>query len=152
MPSSLAWPTRSRNGDWNVVTQAPIGIAVPIGVYEYRPRMSSLRGNTYQRAYHFAKANAHTLGCLREICDGLGACIMTTPWRKFEKPNRTADNRIEGAVLALPDNDRLKHTEDYLNHLVCQWKRPFFFPCTTRPTRHVLLLNLSKHGHWRLCH
>jgi hypothetical protein len=106
MPSSLAWPTRSRNGDWNVVTQAPIGIAVPIGVYEYRPRMSSLRGNTCQRAYHFAKANAHTLGCLREICDGLGACIMTTAWREFEKLIARIEQAMapSGATVKSPDH------------------------------------------------
>ncbi len=40
-------------------------------------------------------------------------------WRSLEiRPYRTADNRIEGAVLALPDIDRLKHTEDYLKQII----------------------------------
>ena len=40
-------------------------------------------------------------------------------WRSLEiRPYRTADNRIEGAVVALPDIDRLKHTEDYLKQII----------------------------------
>ncbi|HTV53947.1 MAG TPA: chemotaxis protein CheB, partial [Terriglobia bacterium] len=40
-------------------------------------------------------------------------------WRSLEiRPYRTADNRIEGAVLALPDIDRLKHAEEYLKQII----------------------------------
>ena len=48
----------------------------------------------------------------REVLDTEGH------WRLLEiRPYRTADNRIEGAVLALPDIDRLKHTEEYLKQI-----------------------------------
>ena len=40
-------------------------------------------------------------------------------WRSLEiRPYRTADNRIEGAVIALPDIDRLKQAEHYLKKII----------------------------------
>lgn len=49
----------------------------------------------------------------REVQDAEGH------WRSLEiRPYRTADNRIEGAVLALPDIDRLKHAEEYLKQII----------------------------------
>jgi two-component system CheB/CheR fusion protein len=40
-------------------------------------------------------------------------------WRSLEiRPYRTADNRIEGAIVALPDIDRLKHSEQYLKQII----------------------------------
>jgi len=49
----------------------------------------------------------------REVGDAEGH------WRSLEiRPYRTADNRIEGAVLALPDIDRLKHNEEYLKQIL----------------------------------
>ena len=40
-------------------------------------------------------------------------------WRSLEiRPYRTADNRIEGALIALPDIDRLKHSEQYLKQII----------------------------------
>jgi two-component system, chemotaxis family, CheB/CheR fusion protein len=49
----------------------------------------------------------------REVQDGNGR------WRSLEiRPYRTADNRIEGAIVALPDIDRLKHSEQYLKQII----------------------------------
>ncbi len=49
----------------------------------------------------------------REVQDAEGR------WRSLEiRPYRTADNRIEGAILALPDIDRLKHNEQYLKQII----------------------------------
>lgn len=49
----------------------------------------------------------------REVQDAEGR------WRSLEiRPYRTVDNRIEGAVLALTDIDRLKHTEEYLKQII----------------------------------
>ena len=64
-----------------------------------------------------AKLIRHTITNLspiqREVQDVEGH------WRSLEiRPYRTADNRIEGAVVALPDIDRLKHTEDYLKQII----------------------------------
>jgi two-component system CheB/CheR fusion protein len=40
-------------------------------------------------------------------------------WRSLEiRPYRTSDNRIEGAVVALPDIDRLKQAEQYLKKII----------------------------------
>ncbi len=59
----------------------------------------------------------HTIANLasteREVKDATGR------WRSLEiRPYRTADNRIEGAILALPDIDRLKHSEQYLKQII----------------------------------
>ena len=64
-----------------------------------------------------AKLIRHTITNLspiqREVQDVEGH------WRSLEiRPYRTADNRIEGAVVALPDIDRLKHTEEYLKQII----------------------------------
>ena len=64
-----------------------------------------------------AKLIRHTITNLspiqREVQDVEGH------WRSLEiRPYRTTDNRIEGAVVALPDIDRLKHTEDYLKQII----------------------------------
>ena len=64
-----------------------------------------------------AKLIQHTIANLtpiqREVQDIEGH------WRSLEiRPYRTMDNRIEGAVVALPDIDRLKHTEDYLKQII----------------------------------
>ena len=64
-----------------------------------------------------AKLIRHTITNLspiqREVQDVEGH------WRSLEiRPYRRADNRIEGAVVALPDIDRLKHTEDYLKQII----------------------------------
>jgi two-component system CheB/CheR fusion protein len=49
----------------------------------------------------------------REVRDAEGH------WRSLEiRPYRTTDNRIEGAVVALPDIDSLKRTEDYLKQII----------------------------------
>jgi two-component system CheB/CheR fusion protein len=49
----------------------------------------------------------------REVQDAEGR------WRSLEiRPYRTADNRIEGAVLALPDIDSQKHSEQYLKQII----------------------------------
>jgi hypothetical protein len=49
----------------------------------------------------------------REVQDAEGR------WRSLEiRPYRTTDNRIEGAVLALPDMDRVKHRERYLKQII----------------------------------
>ena len=40
-------------------------------------------------------------------------------WRSLEiRPYRTTENTIEGAILALPDIDRLKHSEQYLQQVI----------------------------------
>ncbi|HEX3941144.1 MAG TPA: PAS domain S-box protein, partial [Acidobacteriaceae bacterium] len=40
-------------------------------------------------------------------------------WRSLEiRPYRTTDNRIEGAVVALPDIDSVKRAEDYLKQII----------------------------------
>jgi two-component system, chemotaxis family, CheB/CheR fusion protein len=59
----------------------------------------------------------HTITSLasieREVQDVAGR------WRSLEiRPYRTADNKIEGAILALPDIDRLKHNEQYLKQIL----------------------------------
>jgi two-component system CheB/CheR fusion protein len=56
---------------------------------------------------------ANLVSTEREIQDYLGR------WRSLEiRPYRTSDNRIEGAILALPDIDRLKHSEQYLKQII----------------------------------
>ena len=64
-----------------------------------------------------SKLIEHTVASLatteREVQDTNGR------WRSLEiRPYRTADNRIEGAILTLPDIDRLKHTEQYLKQII----------------------------------
>ena len=59
----------------------------------------------------------HTIASLgsiqREVQD------ITGRWRSLEiRPYRTADNKIEGAILTLPDIDRLKHNEQYLKQII----------------------------------
>jgi two-component system CheB/CheR fusion protein len=55
----------------------------------------------------------HLVSTEREVQDASGR------WRSLEiRPYRTADNRIEGATIALPDIDRLKHSEQYLKQII----------------------------------
>jgi two-component system CheB/CheR fusion protein len=40
-------------------------------------------------------------------------------WRSLQiRPYRTVDNKIDGAIVALPDIDRLKHNEQYLKQII----------------------------------
>jgi two-component system CheB/CheR fusion protein len=56
---------------------------------------------------------ANLVSTEREVQDASGR------WRSLEiRPYRTADNRIEGAIIALPDIDRLKHSEQYLKQII----------------------------------
>ncbi len=56
---------------------------------------------------------ANLVSTEREVQDATGR------WRSLEiRPYRTADNKIEGAILILPDIDRLKHSEQYLKQII----------------------------------
>jgi two-component system, chemotaxis family, CheB/CheR fusion protein len=56
---------------------------------------------------------AHLVTTEREVQDASGR------WRSLEiRPYKTADNRIEGAIIALPDIDRIKNSEQYLKQII----------------------------------
>jgi two-component system CheB/CheR fusion protein len=62
-------------------------------------------------------------------------------WRSLEiRPYRTSDNRIEGAVLALPDIDRIKRGEQYLKKIIDNVPNPLL---VLDADQRVLLANLT---------
>ncbi len=78
---------------------------------------------------------ANLVSTQREIKDVAGR------WRSLEiRPYRTGDNRIEGAIVALPDIDRLKHSEQYLKQIIDNVPNPLL---VLDQDLKILLANLS---------